>query len=136
MPVQPDNLKQFAGCVRLIPLPKIDESRGSLTEFDHAALPFEPRRSFVVDNVPKGTTRGGHAHKSCEQLLVCLRGQLTVRVAFRNRSAELVLDGPSVGLYLAAGVWAEQTYDKDGTCLLAFASQPFDPDSYMPEPPE
>ena len=136
MPLQSDNLEQFAGCIRLISLQNIDERRGNLIEFDYAALPFEPRRSFVVENVPKGTTRGGHAHKSCEQLLVCLRGQLTVRVVFRNRSAEVVLDGPYVALYMAAGVWAEQTYDKDGTCLLAFASQPFDPDSYLPEPSE
>ena len=125
------SLESFAGHVRLVELPKVNENRGRLIEFDYASLPFVPRRSFIIDNVPRGTVRGGHAHKVCQQLLVCLQGRLTVELVFKNQQAEALLDDPAVALYLAAGVFARQRYDELDTRLLVFASLPYDSESYV-----
>lgn len=100
-------------------------------ELDHRSLPFAPRRTFVIKDVPAGGVRGGHAHKSCDQLLICLRGRVRVELALGNNRACVELDRPTLGLHLGAGVWARQTYETCDTELLVFASLPYDPASYI-----
>jgi dTDP-4-dehydrorhamnose 3,5-epimerase-like enzyme len=117
--------------LRLLHFRAATDSRGLLTEFDYAALPFPVQRAFTITGVPRSTTRGGHAHKKCEHVLVCLQGQVTVEAAFQSQRTTVVLNDPSVGLFIGAGVWAAQTYDQDDTVLLTFASLPYDQDSYI-----
>ena len=101
----PGSSERFMGRVRLVRLPRVEEARGNLIELDHASLPFLPQRTFIVDNVPRGTVRGGHAHQACQQLLVCLKGRLTVEILFNDEQAEVVLDTPELALYVAPRVW-------------------------------
>src|SRR5687768_12048304 len=115
------HLDGFAEHVRYFELPAVIEPRGALVEFDYRSLPFSPQRTFFIKDVPPGTVRGGHAQKVCEQLLVCLRGRLTVELALNQSRARVILDRPSLGLYLGAGVWAQQTYETLDTELLVFA---------------
>lgn len=129
-----EDLDKFEGHVRLIRWPAANDARGQLFEFDHTSMPFVPQRSFVIGNVPPGTLRGGHSHRACQQLLVCLRGRLCVELASTALRAEVILTDPSHALYLNAGVWARQRYEEHDTWLLVFTSQPFDPGSYVAEP--
>ncbi|MDQ1381594.1 MAG: hypothetical protein QOJ71_2313, partial [Actinomycetota bacterium] len=48
------------------------EERGSLLAIDFDALPFTVRRVFMITDVPPGTKRGGHRHRSGAQVLVCI----------------------------------------------------------------
>ena len=121
----------FSGRLRLLRFPTINEARGELTEFDYSNLPFVPQRSFVVANVPPGTVRGRHAHRKGEQVLICIRGQITINAAFAGKSVSVVLNDPSVGLFIDAEVWAEQIYHGESTVLLVFASLPFDSSLYL-----
>ena len=127
------DLCAFEGRVRLIQLRQAREIRGNLVEIDHAALPFAPRRSFVIDSVPDGISRGGHAHRYCEQLLICLQGRLTVDLRFNEHCRAIVLNDVRTGLYIGPMVWARQTYAGD-TRLLVLASRPFEPQSYITDP--
>jgi hypothetical protein len=125
------HLDGFAEHVRYVELPVVAEPRGALVEFDYRSLPFSPQRSFFIKDVPPGTVRGGHSHKVCEHFLVCLRGRVTIELAMNESRARVVLDRPTLGLYLAAGVWSQQTYETFDTELLVFASLPYDPSSYV-----
>ena len=64
----------FDGRARLVACPIVTEPRGALLPLHLAELPFVPRRVFAITDVPVGTERGGHAHRSGMQLLVCLQG--------------------------------------------------------------
>lgn len=130
------HLESFMQRLRAIELRCIDQDRGRLIEVDYAALPFAPRRTFVVSNVPAGTTRGGHAHKECEQILVCLQGRINIVAVLAESRAEIVLDHPRQALYVGPGVWTAQRYVDPGSQLLVCASLPFDTDHYAtaPEP--
>ena len=120
----------FGGLARLVACsPKADE-RGVLQPFDFDQMPFKPVRAFAVGSVPAGTVRGGHAHRSGTQLLVCLQGRIGILMRHRDQEATLVMEPSGVGLALGAGVWCQQTYLVEGTVLLAFADTPYDPASY------
>jgi hypothetical protein len=121
----------LGGRARLIPLGAKGDRRGLLVPFDFDALPFLPRRVFVVTEVPAGTERGGHAHRSARQLLVCAKGRIEVLVRHAGEEASLALDSGSLALLLEPGVWSSQTYGDAGSVLIVFASEPYDPRSYI-----
>lgn len=123
----------FDGAARLFQNPVRTDSRGALIPFYFDQLPFSPRRCFGVTGVPVATIRGGHAHRTAVQLLVCLQGRIEVLMHYRGEEVTIVLDAPDQGLLLQAGVWCRQTYLDEGAVLLVFASEPFDPDSYIEE---
>jgi UDP-2-acetamido-3-amino-2,3-dideoxy-glucuronate N-acetyltransferase len=113
-------------------LPVFEDLRGSLSvgEFPHQ-VPFVPKRYFVCFDVPGKDVRGEHAHRRCHQFLVGLRGSHSVVVDDGRSSEEIVLDRPSLGLYIPPMTWAVQyQYSADGL-LLVFASEPYDPADYI-----
>jgi acetyltransferase-like isoleucine patch superfamily enzyme/dTDP-4-dehydrorhamnose 3,5-epimerase-like enzyme len=118
--------------VTLHRLPVFEDLRGSLSvgEFPKQ-VPFLPKRYFVCFDVPGKDVRGEHAHRRCQQFLVCLRGSLSVVVDDGRSSEEIVLDRPNIGLYVPPMTWAVQyQYSADGL-LLVFASDLYDPSDYI-----
>jgi acetyltransferase-like isoleucine patch superfamily enzyme len=109
--------------------------RGSLTAGDLPStyVPFEPRRWFVVYDVPGGDLRGEHAHRECHQFMVCVAGRMSVAVDDGERRVEVQLDGPTLGLYIPPMVWGSQFRHEHDTVLLVLASHPYDPGDYIRE---
>ena len=118
--------------VQVVELPLVHDMRGDLSvgEFGKS-IPFEPRRYFVVFDVPSREIRGEHAHKTCHQFLVCVRGTCSVVVDDGVRRRELLLDRPNVGVLIPAGVWATQYKYSPDAVLLVFASEYYDPGDYI-----
>ena len=118
--------------VRLYRFPQITDHRGSLSfgEFGRS-IPFVPKRYFLVSDVPAGELRGGHAHATCEELLLCLGGSVAVAVDDGTVREEIVLDGPDLALHLPSRVWGVQYKYSPGAVLLCFASHYFDPVDYI-----
>lgn len=109
--------------------------RGRLTagELPGDAVPFTPRRWFLVYDVPSREVRGEHAHRVCHQFLICVSGQVSVAVDDGERRAEVLLDRPALGLYVPPRVWASQYRYDDDAVLLVLASHPYDPADYIRE---
>lgn len=118
--------------VKLYRLPVIAEARGSLSfgQYDDH-LTFLPRRYFVVFDVPEGEERGGHAHKSSHQFLVCVRGSCLARVDDGKDRDEVLLDGPAFGLSIPPRIWSTQSRFSRGAVLLVLSSDVYDPDEYI-----
>ncbi len=118
--------------VTLHEFPCHEDLRGKLIVGEmESSLPFEPKRFFIVKDVPSKFVRGGHSHRQCEQFLMCMTGSLAVVVDDGNNREEFRLDRTHLGIYVPPMVWATQyQYTKDAT-LLAFASHPYDPDDYI-----
>jgi len=106
--------------------------RGELSvgEFERD-VPFTPKRYFLVFNVPSRETRGEHAHKVCDQFLICVRGSCGVLLDDGSTRRELTLDRPSIGLYMPAMLWGTQYRYSADAVLLVFASHYYDPDDYI-----
>jgi len=118
--------------VTLHRLATAEDLRGRLSagEFSEQ-IPFLPRRYFVVYDVPGKEVRGEHAHRQCHQFLVAARGSLSVVVDNGTTGEEIVLDTPTIGLYLPPMIWSVQYKYSDDALLLVFASDRYDPDDYV-----
>ena len=94
--------------VRLVDTPLFMDMRGTLTVAEISAdIPFEPKRYFVVFDVPSSETRGEHAHRECHQFLVCIRGTVLVVVTTAYQAESLSIrkgDFPhSIDRYFGSG---------------------------------
>ena len=61
--------------VRVIDLPKIVDPRGNLTVAEQMKnISFGISRVYWTYDVPSGERRGGHAHRTCEEIVIALSG--------------------------------------------------------------
>nr|WP_245422431.1 FdtA/QdtA family cupin domain-containing protein [Alsobacter soli] len=118
--------------VTLHQLPLINDIRGSLSvgEFGRT-LPFAVKRYFVVFGVPSVETRGEHAHRQCQELLVCVTGSCSVVADDGRARQEFRLDRPDLGIYLPPMVWRVHYKYTPDAVLVAFASEYYDPADYI-----
>jgi UDP-2-acetamido-3-amino-2,3-dideoxy-glucuronate N-acetyltransferase len=120
--------------VTLHRLPIHRDLRGSLTAADFGStIPFLPKRVFIVYDVPGVEVRGEHAHRTCDQFLVCVSGSCALVADDGTNREEFQLSANDIGVYLPAMVWGIQyRYSRDAS-LVVFASDPYDPDDYIRE---
>ena len=121
-----------ASGAELLALPKVIDLRGALTFGEIGAhLPFEPKRFFVVYDVPSREVRGEHAHKRLHELLICLKGSCSVMVDDGRQRDEVVLDSPTIALHVPPGLWRVHYKYSPDAMLLSLCSDPYDADDYI-----
>ncbi len=118
--------------VKIYELPLIRDPRGNLTagEFKRT-LPFVPKRYFMTFDVPSFDLRGEHAHRTCHQFLLCVRGSCAVVVDDGLNREEFLLDCPTFGVHVPPMVWATEYKHSQDSRLLVFASEYYDPADYI-----
>lgn len=118
--------------VKLDKLPLIVDIRGELSvgEFDRV-VPFTAKRYFLVFNVPGKHVRGEHAHKTCHQYLICVKGSLRVMVDDGTHREDFLLNSPDLGLYVPPGIWGVQYHYSEDAVLLVFASDYYNSKDYI-----
>ncbi|HEX7781026.1 MAG TPA: WxcM-like domain-containing protein [Vicinamibacterales bacterium] len=127
-PIRQPNVKG----VTVYEFPVIVDLRGSLTVAELGkGLPFQPKRFFMVFDVPGRKVRGEHAHKSLHQFLVCLQGDCALLVDDGRAREELRLDSPKLGVHLSPLVWAVQFKFSPDAMLLVLASDIYDASDYI-----
>ena len=111
-------------------VPVHSDSRGSLFPSNNNQLPFSPKRSFVVYDVPNGETRGHHAHHKTEQILSCLSGKL--KIVLKNPEGQTVEFALKKGqaIHQFPYEWAEITFESNGI-LHAICSTDYDEKDYI-----
>lgn len=113
-------------------LPRIKDLRGELsfTEFGQD-LPFIVNRCFWVFDVPSSEVRGEHAHKECEEFLICVAGQVSVIVDDGTHQAEVVLNQPELALHLPPGHWIVLYKYSPDAVLMVLTSHSYDASDYI-----
>jgi dTDP-4-dehydrorhamnose 3,5-epimerase-like enzyme len=108
------------------------DKRGDIYTKDLYDLPFVPKRIFVINNVPKNTTRGRHGHKTCHQFFICLGGKIEFyNVDLVVRCKKYVILTKGMTLYLPNLIWSRQQYIEDNSELLCLCSEKYDKNDYM-----
>ena len=119
----------------LIDLPKIVDPRGNLTVAEQLMnVPFDIARVYWTYDVPSGERRGGHAHRTNEEVIIAVSGSFDVMVDDGHGNTETYhLNHPYQGLYVGTGVWRTLEDFSSGAVCLVLASELFDEDEYLYE---
>lgn len=115
----------------LLEFPKITDPRGNLTFIESQQhVPFEIKRVYYLYDVPGGETRGGHAHKRLEQLIIAASGSFDVVLDDGEVKTKFSLNRSYYGLFVPRMVWRELENFSSGSVCLVLASQHYDEADY------
>jgi UDP-2-acetamido-3-amino-2,3-dideoxy-glucuronate N-acetyltransferase len=118
--------------VTLVQLPQISDWRGNLTFMEFPGLlPFQPRRMFMLYNVPSQDIRGEHAHRELHQFLICVQGSCSVVVENEKDRSAVHLDKPTLGLHIPPMIWATEYRFTQDAVLVVLASDVYKPEDYI-----
>lgn len=108
------------------------DARGMLVAAElHKELPFEIKRIYYIYDVQPGVHRGFHAHKSLEQIMICIHGSCKILLDDGTEKETVVLDKPYEGLYVPKGMWREMYAFSPDAVLLVLASELYSEEDYI-----
>ena len=116
---------------KIIELPKIHDPRGNLSFIEgthHISFPI--KRVYYLYDVPGGETRGGHAHKTLQQLIIAMSGSFDVVLDDGRKRKKFTLNRSYFGLYLEKGIWREIVNFSSGAVCMVLASDYYDEGDY------
>lgn len=118
--------------IQLINLPKIEDPRGNLSFIEEEKhVPFKIERSYWIYDVPGGQTRGGHAFKEQQELIVALSGSFDVVIDDGTNKQTFSLNRSYYGLYIPAGLWRQMQNFSTNSLALVLSSTPFSENDYI-----
>ena len=106
--------------------------KGNLTVVENGVtLPFDVKRVYYLYDVPGGESRGSHAHKELEQLIVAASGSFTVTLDDGKNKRSFFLNRPYQGLYVKPGLWRDLEDFSSGAVCMVLASEVYIPEDYI-----
>lgn len=101
----------------------------SLEEFND--IPFEIKRVYYMYDTGKNVRRGFHAHRSLEQILVCIHGTCKVLLDNGKEKKIVSLEKPYEGLYVGNNMWREMYDFSEDAVLMVLASEIYKEEDYI-----
>jgi WxcM-like, C-terminal len=117
---------------RLIELPKITDPNGNLTFIEGMNhIPFEIKRAYYLYDVPGGSNRGAHAHKTLHQFVVAMSGSFDIVLDDGDRGRRFHLNRSYYGLYICPMMWRFLDNFSSGAVCMVLASERYDESDYI-----
>lgn len=108
------------------------DRNGNLTVVENGAtLPFDVKRVYYIYDVPGGESRGAHAHRELEQLIVAASGSFTVTLDDGKSKRSFFLNRPYQGLYVRPGLWRDLVDFSSGAVAMVLASDVYKKEDYI-----
>lgn len=117
---------------KLIDLPKIVDTRGNLTVAEQMKhVPFDISRVYWTYDIPGGGRRGGHAHRTCQEVVIAVSGSFDVELFDGHERQTYHLNHPYQGLYIGTNIWRTLEDFSSGAVCLVLASELYDEAEYI-----
>lgn len=117
---------------KIIELPKFLDARGNLSFVqNNEQIPFEIKRTYWLYDVPGGVSRGGHAEKNNEELVIAMSGSFDITVDDGKEQKTFTLNRSYYGLYIPRGLWREIKEFSTNALALEFGSIAYDENDYI-----
>lgn len=117
---------------QIIKLVKISDPRGNLSVIEEKKdIPFKIERTYWIYDVPGGETRGGHAFKNTEELIIALSGSFDVIIDNGKEKKNINLNRSYYGLYVPKGLWREMENFSTNSLALVLSSTKYDANDYI-----
>lgn len=94
-------------------------------------VPFNVKRVYYLYDIPGGESRGAHAHRNLEQLIIAASGSFRVTLDDGKVKRSFVLNRPYQGLYVKPGIWRDLDDFSSGAVCMVLASEKYDKDDYI-----
>lgn len=108
------------------------DERGQLVSIEELKdIPFRIKRVYYMYDTVSEVTRGFHAHKSLQQILVCVHGSCKIKLDNGHEKKVVALEKPYEGLYVANSMWREMFDFSPDAVLMVFASELYDESDYI-----
>ena len=118
--------------IKTIKFPPHGDDRGQLIALEeNKEIPFQIKRVYYIFDTKEGVRRGFHAHKSLQQILVCVHGSCKIHLDNGTETVEVVLDSPDEGLYISSNMWREMYDFSPDAVLLVLASEHYNESDYI-----
>ena len=108
------------------------DERGMLVALEELKdIPFEIKRVYYMYDTKENVRRGFHAHKSLEQILICIHGSCKILLDNGKEKKVVSLEKPYEGLYIANDIWREMYDFSSDAVLLVLASDFYKEEDYI-----
>lgn len=108
------------------------DDRGQLVALEEFKdIPFKIKRVYYMYDTGEGVRRGFHAHKSLEQILICIHGSCKVLLDSGTEKKVVSLEKPYEGLYISNDMWREMFDFTPDSVLLVLASDLYNEEDYI-----
>ncbi len=94
-------------------------------------VPFDIKRVYYIYDTKRNVPRGFHAHKSLEQMLICVSGSCKIKVDDGRKEEVFELSSPEFALYIGKNMWREMFNFSQGCVLMVIASDYYKPEEYI-----
>ena len=108
------------------------DRKGNLSIVENGVtVPFNVKRVYYIYDVPGGESRGAHAHRELEQLIVAVSGSFTVTLDDGIHKRSVFLNRPYQGLYVKPGMWRDLADFSSGAVAMVLASEVYNAEDYI-----
>jgi hypothetical protein len=94
-------------------------------------VPFQIQRVYYLYDVPGGASRGGHAHKQLQQLIIAVSGSFDVTLYDGFEKVTYQLNRSYTGLLVAPMTWREIDNFSSASVCMVLASENFSEGDYF-----
>jgi hypothetical protein len=116
----------------IIHFPKIHNRAGNITPVqNNIEIPFAVKRVYYLYDIPGGESRGAHAHKTLEQVVIAASGSFDITIDDGRNKKTVHLNRPYFGLHIRNGMWRDISNFSSGAICLVLASGLYNPNDYI-----
>ncbi|WP_367971420.1 FdtA/QdtA family cupin domain-containing protein [Vibrio scophthalmi] len=120
--------------IKTIEFDLLGDNRGGLISLEeNKNIPFDIKRVYYIFGTEQGVARGFHSHKNLQQVAICVKGSCRFILDNGKCRESVVLDSPSVGLYIDNNKWREMHDFSEDCVLVVLASDYYDEADYIRE---
>lgn len=118
---------------QIIPIPTVHDKLGNLSFVEaEQTAPFVIQRVYYIDSIPSDAVRGGHSHKTVNEMVIALRGGFTIELEDQSDSkTSYHLDSPHQALLVPQLYWRNLHSYVEGSICLVLASGRYDENEYL-----
>lgn len=116
----------------IIQFPKILDDRGNLTFVEeNRHIPFSIARVYWIYDVPGGESRGSHAYRELQEVIIALSGSFDIFLDDGLAQKNITLNRAYFGLYVPNMVWRRMQNFSTNAVALVLASLPYSAEDYI-----
>ncbi len=105
---------------------------GSLIALEETKnIPFPIKRVFYIYGVDGSVSRGAHAHKDSNQILIAVSGNCEIYFDDGKEKEKIILDAPNKGILQENMIWGEMHHFSKDCVLMVLSDSFYDENDYI-----